>query len=71
MLDFEFATYCAKHGKIYEDVEEYERRKTLFHEMDQFIQKHNNSGHGYSLGHNSMSDQTKEERSAKLGLRPR
>ena len=68
-LDRDFAAYCGKHGKEYQDEEEYEKRKSLFEEMDQFIQDHNSSGARFTLRHNRLSDLTKEERANKLGLR--
>eukprot|EP00354_Favella_ehrenbergii_P000400 CAMPEP_0170471516 /NCGR_PEP_ID=MMETSP0123-20130129/13714_1 /TAXON_ID=182087 /ORGANISM="Favella ehrenbergii, Strain Fehren 1" /LENGTH=386 /DNA_ID=CAMNT_0010739199 /DNA_START=89 /DNA_END=1249 /DNA_ORIENTATION=- len=70
MVDFEFASYMAKHGKVYRDIEEYEKRKALFSEMDQFIRTQNsNSRKGAKLGHNKFSDMTKSERAAKAGLK--
>ena len=68
-LDHEFSAYCSKYGKVYEDVDEYERRKELYKETDNFIREQNSRNSGYKLGHNPFSDMSKKERNFKLGLR--
>ena len=68
-LDHAFATYTAKHGKMYSSLEEYEMRKSIFKEQDDMIRAHNNRGKSsFKLGHNHLSDLTKDERTGKLGL---
>ena len=67
-VDHKFSAYCAKFGKVYQDVDEYEKRKALYKETDKFIFEQNSMNTGYKLGHNAFSDLTKKERNNKLGL---
>ena len=68
-LDYRFSTYLTKFGKIYKTVEEFERRRKLFQEMDTFIRDHNSDKtQTFKVGHNLFSDMTEAERGKLLGL---
>ena len=63
MLDYEFQTYSAYFGKIYSTIEEYEKRRTHFMEIDHVIRKHNaDSTQTFRMGHNQFSDYSTKER---------
>ena len=67
--DYDFMKYIAKHGKVYETVEEYGFRMNEWRKADRQIKLHNNSNATWTLGHNHMSDWTHEERKSLNGYR--
>ena len=68
--DYEFMKYIAKHGKVYETVEEYGHRMNEWRKVNDHIKAHNAAGRTWTLGHNHMSDWTHEERKSLNGLKP-
>ena len=68
--DYEFMKYIAKHGKVYETVEEYGHRMNEWRKANDHIKAHNAAGRTWTLGHNHMSDWTHEERKSLNGLKP-
>ena len=54
---------------MYETVEEFDLRRSLYAEVDAFIQEANARGTPYRAGHNKFSDWTAEERDTLLGLK--
>jgi C1A family cysteine protease len=67
---FEFMQYISKHGKSYPTLEEFNMRMELFNERNAIINEHNSDETATSqMGHNFISDYTKEERSNLLGLK--
>merc|ERR1719266_1943763 len=68
--DYEFMKYIAKHGKVYETVEEYGHRMNEWRKANDHIKAHNAEARTWTLGHNHMSDWTAEERKSLNGLKP-
>ena len=69
--DYAFMNYIAKHGKVYETVEEYGFRMNEWRKADRFIQLHNNEMNAtWTLAHNHLSDWTHAERKSLNGLKP-
>ena len=69
--DYAFMNYIAKHGKVYETVEEYGFRMNEWRKADRFIQLHNNEMNAtWRLAHNHLSDWTHAERKSLNGLKP-
>merc|ERR1711957_198215 len=65
---FKFMQFIAEHGKSYADAAEYMLRFNLWQKTEDFILANNSGNETHVAGHNSMSDMTKTERSARLGL---
>ncbi|OVA15891.1 Peptidase C1A [Macleaya cordata] len=63
-----YESWLAKHGKVYNDLEEKERRFEIFKENLKFINEHNAGNNSYKVGLNQFSDLTKEEFSQMLGF---
>ena len=69
--DYAFMNYIAKHGKVYETVEEYGFRMNEWRKADRYIQLHNNEMNAtWTLSHNHLSDWTHAERKSLNGLKP-
>ena len=69
--DYAFMNYIAKHGKVYETVEEYGFRLNEWRKADRYIQLHNNEMNAtWTLSHNHLSDWTHAERKSLNGLKP-
>ena len=69
--DYAFMNYIAKHGKVYETVEEYGLRMNEWRKADRYIQLHNNEMNAtWTLSHNHLSDWTHAERKSLNGLKP-
>uniref|UniRef100_A0A7S3BM85 Cysteine protease n=2 Tax=Prasinoderma singulare TaxID=676789 RepID=A0A7S3BM85_9VIRI len=62
-----FARYVAEHGKVYADAEERALRLSLFSAELARVEAHNARGASYTLGLNSFSDRTAEEKRAYRG----
>jgi C1A family cysteine protease len=65
---FKFMQFIAEHGKSYADAAEYMLRFNLWQKTEDFILANNSGNETHVAGHNYMSDMTKTERSARLGL---
>jgi cathepsin L len=63
----QYMNYLATHSKSYLNSEEFEVRKSLYEQMDSFIEEHNATDSSFKLGHNKFSDWTSYERSSLLG----
>ena len=69
-MDYDFMKYISKFGKEYETVEEFLLRKEIFAEVHKHINEVNSDPTStYKAGHNFLSDYTREEYQALLGLR--
>ena len=67
--DLDFVGFIAKHGKSYETIEEYNLRFENYKQIDEQIRHFNLSERSSRHGHNFMSDFTREEYRARLGLK--
>ena len=66
-----FMDFITKHNKSYATVEEFETRKAIFNQMDQFIESHNaKEGMTFTVGFNKFSDYTPIEYKKMLGFIP-
>jgi len=69
-MDFKFMQYLMEHGKSYTTVEEFMLRKELFAITDELIEAHNRTEASYTLGHNHLSDWTRDEYATLRGKLP-
>lgn len=68
--DFKFMKYVSGYNKAYDTVEEYEMRKAIFLDRDAEIIEWNAKGDTAHLGHNHLSDWSKQEiKDRLLGLK--
>ncbi|XP_020595208.1 oryzain alpha chain-like, partial [Phalaenopsis equestris] len=66
-----YENWMAKHGRIYNELDEKERRFEIFKDNLRYIDEHNAGLHSFRLGLNRFADLTNEEyRSTYLGSRP-
>ncbi|KAI7753804.1 hypothetical protein M8C21_003186, partial [Ambrosia artemisiifolia] len=56
-----FMSWLVKHGKIYNTVEEKEKRFQIFKDNLEYIEQHNSGSHSYKLGLNKFADLSVEE----------
>jgi len=67
---FRFMEYMANHGKSYTDAVEFEMRYENWLRIDKFIVTHNaDPKETHTVGHNYLSDWSKEEKSKLSGLK--
>jgi C1A family cysteine protease len=70
-LSSKFMQFITTHNKSYGTVEEFEFRKAIFAEMEDFIQSHNTSNDmTFNVAHNKFSDWTSAEYKRILGFKP-
>lgn len=64
--------WMERHGRVYKDAMEKDRRLQIFKDNVEFIESFNNAGNkSYKLGINQFADQTNEEfRALRNGFRP-
>ena len=63
VLDQKFADFCAKYGKAYNTITDYEERKKWFRKMDIKIRIHNHKAiKRYKKAHNFFSDLFDDEK---------
>ena len=67
-MDYEYMKYISKFAKMYETVEEFERRKELFKDTHAKIEALNANEGSYRAAHNHMSDWFEEEYKKLLGF---
>lgn len=67
-LNAKFMDHIVSFGKQYKSVEEYEMRRDLFQQTDDFITLHNQTNANFTLGHNQFSTMTEEEKANTRGL---
>ena len=67
--DYDFMAYIAKHGKMYDTVEEYVARFNEWRKVDRHNKLHNNEKLSWTLEHNHMSDWTHAERQSINGYK--
>ena len=67
--DYDFMAYIAKHGKMYDTVEEYVSRFNEWRKVDRHNKLHNNEKLSWTLEHNHMSDWTHAERQSINGYK--
>lgn len=63
-----FMSHIITFGRRYTDVEEYEMRREIFSEIEDYINLHNSSNASFTLGHNQFSDMTEGEKANTRGL---
>lgn len=69
-LYYDFMRYVSTHNKMYDTVEEFDLRRSLFAEVDAFIQEANaKTTSTYRAAHNKFSDWTVLEKDSLLGLK--
>jgi len=69
---FEFMQYLSRQGKSYSTLEEFNKRKELFANIDEIIKAWNADETNTSrMGHNFLSDWTPEEKKKLNGLNPK
>lgn len=69
--DYEFMNYIAKHNKFYGNTTEYAFRYAEFMKTHNFIKEHNaDASQTHTVGHNTFSDWTAEERKVLNGYKP-
>jgi C1A family cysteine protease len=61
-IDYKYIQYCAKFGKSYSTLQEYNFRETLFKIIDIELDVINSLQTSYSVAHNKFSDWTQEEK---------
>ena len=71
-LDYAFATFCARFGKVYDTLTDYEKRKELFRKADLEVRIHHHKAYKkWKKAHNWFSDLTDAEKDAYRGYKPR
>lgn len=68
-LDYDFMRFVSAHNKMYGTVEEFDLRKSLYAEVDAFVQEANSKDSSYRAAHNKFSDWTQQEKDNLLGLK--
>jgi len=68
VMNAKFMEHIVTFGKEYKSVEEYEMRRDLFEQWDQFIELHNQTNASFTLGHNQFSTMTEDEKANTRGL---
>jgi C1A family cysteine protease len=68
MLSAKFMEHIVTFGQQYHTVEEYEMRRDLFSQVDDFITLHNQTNASFMLGHNQFSTMTEAEKVNTRGL---
>jgi len=68
VLNAKFMEHIVKFGKQYKSVEEYETRRAIFAEWDNFVELHNQTNASFTLGHNQFSTMTEAEKANTRGL---
>jgi len=63
-----FMSHIITFGRQYGSVDEYEMRRELFAEVDDFVNFHNSANVNFTLGHNQFSDMTQGEKRNTRGL---
>ena len=61
-IDFDFMRFITENNRTYKTVLEFELRKSLYAEIDDFINETNAKGGLYRAGHNEFSDYLPEEK---------
>lgn len=68
VLNAKFMEHIVSMGNQFRSVEEYEMRRGIFAEVDDFITLHNQTNASFTVGHNQFSTMTEEEKANTRGL---